>query len=163
MVPWAHLSPQPKRQLYRLSRFAGLAIVTDGQTDRPTDRPRYSVCNSRPHLRSIAMRPNNNKNRKTLFTPPSRRNCDGVSYCGCGHTLQQLSITQMLSQLVAASVGQQSHTARRLSSAVESRSHALSDRPENSQIGARSDPVIRSFVCPHRVPLRRKPLFHHNW
>jgi len=34
--------------------FAGLTIVTD----RPTDRPRYSVCNNRPHLRSTAMRPN---------------------------------------------------------------------------------------------------------
>jgi len=30
--------------------FAGLTIVTDRQTDRPTNRPRYSVCNNRPHL-----------------------------------------------------------------------------------------------------------------
>jgi len=28
--------------------FAGLTIVTD----RQTDRPRYSVCNNRPHLRT---------------------------------------------------------------------------------------------------------------
>ena len=26
-------------------------------TDRQTDRPRYSVCKNRPHLRSTAMRP----------------------------------------------------------------------------------------------------------
>jgi len=30
--------------------FAGLMIVTD----RPTDRPRHSVCNSRPHLRTYS-------------------------------------------------------------------------------------------------------------
>jgi len=28
----------------------GLTTVTDQQTDRPTDRPHYSVCNNRPHL-----------------------------------------------------------------------------------------------------------------
>ena len=37
--------------------FAGLMIVTDRPTDRQRDRPRYSVCNSRPHLRSTAVRP----------------------------------------------------------------------------------------------------------
>jgi len=31
---------------------AGLTTVTDRPTDRQTDRPRYSVCNSRPHLRT---------------------------------------------------------------------------------------------------------------
>jgi len=36
--------------------FARLTVVTD----RPTDRPRYSVCSSRPHLASAAIRPNNN-------------------------------------------------------------------------------------------------------
>jgi len=36
MVPWAHQSPQPKRHLDRFSRFVGLTIVTDGQTDRQT-------------------------------------------------------------------------------------------------------------------------------
>ena len=36
--------------------FTGLTIVTDGPTNRPTDRPRYSVCNNKPHLRM--MRPN---------------------------------------------------------------------------------------------------------
>jgi len=29
--------------------FAGLISLTD----RPTDRPRYSVCNNRPHLRNV--------------------------------------------------------------------------------------------------------------
>ena len=29
------------------------------QTDRPTDRPWYSVCNNRPHLASAAIRPHN--------------------------------------------------------------------------------------------------------
>jgi len=61
MVPWAHLSQQPKWHIDRFSRFAGLTIVTDRQTAR------YSVCNNRPHVRSIAMRPNNNKNRKILL------------------------------------------------------------------------------------------------
>jgi len=32
--------------------FAGLTSVTDRPTYRPTDRPRCSVCNNRPHLRS---------------------------------------------------------------------------------------------------------------
>ena len=113
MHAWAHPRPQPKRHLYRFSRFcaahgteslyltmsrtflprnchfargsalpsntwllysvrvhspnrisigsavfAGLTSVTD----RPTDRPRYSVYNNRPHLRSTAMRPNNTNN-----------------------------------------------------------------------------------------------------
>ena len=31
--------------------------MTDRATDRPTNRPRYAVCNIRPHLRSTAMRP----------------------------------------------------------------------------------------------------------
>jgi len=42
--------------------FAGLGTVTGRHTDRPTDRPRYSVCNNRPHLRrlrSTTMQPNN--------------------------------------------------------------------------------------------------------
>jgi len=33
--------------------FARLKVVTD----RPTDRPRYSVCSNKPHLASPAMRP----------------------------------------------------------------------------------------------------------
>jgi len=36
MVPWAHLSPQPKQYLDRFSRFAGLTSVTDRQTDKQT-------------------------------------------------------------------------------------------------------------------------------
>jgi len=35
--------------------FAGLTTVKD----RQTDRPRYSVSNNTPHLRKLAMRPNN--------------------------------------------------------------------------------------------------------
>jgi len=38
------------------------------QTDRPTDRPRYTVCNNRPHLASAAMRPN-----KALSRSPKDR------------------------------------------------------------------------------------------
>jgi len=41
--------------------FAGLTSVTD----RPTDRPHYSVCNNRPHLYSSAVWPNNNNNKST--------------------------------------------------------------------------------------------------
>jgi len=33
---FAHPSPEPKWQLYRFSRFAGLTTVTDSQTDRQT-------------------------------------------------------------------------------------------------------------------------------
>jgi len=39
-----HQSPQPKRHLDWLSRFAGLTSVTD--------RPRYSVGKDRPHQRT---------------------------------------------------------------------------------------------------------------
>jgi len=45
MLPWAHPSPQPKRHLDRFSRFRRAY-----DCDRPTDRPRYSVCSNRPHL-----------------------------------------------------------------------------------------------------------------
>ena len=44
MVSSAHPSPQPKRHLDGSAIFAGLTIMTD--------RPCYSVCNNRPHLRS---------------------------------------------------------------------------------------------------------------
>ena len=33
--------------------FARLTTVRDRQTDRQTDRPRYLVCNNRPHLRTF--------------------------------------------------------------------------------------------------------------
>jgi len=39
-----------------------LAHDRDRQTDIQTDRPRYPVCNNRPHLRSTAMRPINTSN-----------------------------------------------------------------------------------------------------
>ena len=55
-----HPSPQPKRHLDRFSGFSRAHDrdrPTHRQTDRQTDRPRYSVCNIRPHLRrDTAMR-----------------------------------------------------------------------------------------------------------
>jgi len=36
-VPWVQPSPQPEQHLDRFSRFAGIRIVTDRQTDRQTD------------------------------------------------------------------------------------------------------------------------------
>ena len=53
--------------------FAWLTSVTDRQTDRQTDRPRYSIGNNRPHLRSSTATRLNNKcfyfylKIKTLF------------------------------------------------------------------------------------------------
>jgi len=44
---WVHPSPNPKRRLDRFSRFCR-AHYRPTVTDRPTDRPRYSVCNNRP-------------------------------------------------------------------------------------------------------------------
>jgi len=46
MNHWTHLSPQPRRHLDRFSRFYRARDL-----DRQTDRPHYSVCNNRPHLR----------------------------------------------------------------------------------------------------------------
>jgi len=55
---WVHPSLQPKRHLDGLSRFCRVQYC-----DRQTDRPRYSVDNSRSHLvRSTALRPNNDMN-----------------------------------------------------------------------------------------------------
>jgi len=63
MLHWAHASPQPKRQLNRFSRFCR-THDRDRQTDQPTGRPPYFVCNNMPHIayvrsRPTAMRPNN--------------------------------------------------------------------------------------------------------
>jgi len=44
-------SINPKWHLDRFSRFCRLKIVTD--------RPRYCICNNRPHLHSSEMQPNN--------------------------------------------------------------------------------------------------------
>jgi len=44
---WAHPSLPSKRHLDRFSRFCRAHYC-----DRQTDRPRYSVCNNRPHLRT---------------------------------------------------------------------------------------------------------------
>jgi len=62
MVPWAHLSPQPKRHLDRFSclhRSHDHDRPINRPINRPTDRPRYSVCKNTPHLCSTVMRPNN--------------------------------------------------------------------------------------------------------
>ena len=56
----ASLPPSPNW----FSRFAGLTVVTKTQ-HADTLRPRHSVCSSRPHL-SCAMRPNNEKNGRSL-------------------------------------------------------------------------------------------------
>ena len=54
-----HRSPHPKWHLERFSRFTGLTIVTDRQTDRQTDDDRSSVTIGRIYVRSTAMRHNN--------------------------------------------------------------------------------------------------------
>ena len=61
MLPWTTRVHVPNDISIGSAVFAGLTTVTDRQTDRPTVRPRYSVCNNRPHLclRSTAMRSNN--------------------------------------------------------------------------------------------------------
>jgi len=51
ILPWTYPSPQPKRHLDWFSGFSR-AHDRDRQTDRQTDKPRYSVCNNRPHLRA---------------------------------------------------------------------------------------------------------------
>ena len=45
--------------------FAGLTIVTDRQTDRPTDHATRYVTIDRINVRRTAIRPNNNCNQKT--------------------------------------------------------------------------------------------------
>jgi len=57
--PWPIRVLNPNSISIGSTGFAALTSVTD----RPTDRPRYSVGNNRPHLRTLrstAMRPNNN-------------------------------------------------------------------------------------------------------
>jgi len=51
----------PESTLQTASRSVQLFLhgSTLWQTDRSTDKPRYSVCNNRPHLHSSEMRPNN--------------------------------------------------------------------------------------------------------
>ena len=55
-LPWTHPHPQPKRHLDRFSRFYR---AHDWQIHKQTDRPRYSICNNKPHLCWTAMQPNN--------------------------------------------------------------------------------------------------------
>ena len=57
MVPWAHPTPQPKRQLNHFSRSAGLTSVTD--SDRPTDHTAWSVTIGCTYVHSTAMQCNN--------------------------------------------------------------------------------------------------------
>ena len=40
----------PKPRLDRISRFGNAYHGYDQQRDRPTDRPRHSVCSNKPHL-----------------------------------------------------------------------------------------------------------------
>jgi len=60
VIPGSFGPPEPTTQTASRSvhpLYAGLTTVTDRQTDR--ERPRYSVCNNRPHPADAAMRPNN--------------------------------------------------------------------------------------------------------
>jgi len=59
IVPLAHQSQSPKQHLDPFIRVAQLTNVTNRQTDRQTDRPRYSVCSNRPHLATAALWPDN--------------------------------------------------------------------------------------------------------
>ena len=56
VVPWVHQSLPSNRHLDRFSRFCR-THTREKQTDRHTDRPRYSVCSIRLHLAIAAMRP----------------------------------------------------------------------------------------------------------
>ena len=58
MLPWAHLSPKPNGISIGSAVFAGLTIVSDRQTDRPTDHATPSVTIGRIYVRSTATRPN---------------------------------------------------------------------------------------------------------
>jgi len=54
MVPWAHQSQHPNGITIGSAIFAGLTVVTDRQTNQPTDHTMPSVA-----ITSAAMRPNN--------------------------------------------------------------------------------------------------------
>jgi len=56
--------------------LAGLTIVTD----RPTDRPRYSVCNDRPHLASAAIRRHKSYGRVQLASNIGKRSRIAISF-----------------------------------------------------------------------------------
>jgi len=49
----------------QFSHFAGLTNMAKRQTRRHIDRPRYSVCSSRPHLTVSVMRPKIKKPRES--------------------------------------------------------------------------------------------------
>jgi len=59
-------------------------------TDRPTDRPNYSVCNNRPHLRTAMWPNNNNTNKQTVIMTNSKSsnmiNTMSMSV-GCRHSM----------------------------------------------------------------------------
>ena len=56
-------SPQAKQPLDRFSHLCRAHSLTD----RPTDRPRYSVCSNRPHLARVVMLPRNPHHKHTLL------------------------------------------------------------------------------------------------
>jgi len=90
-VSLAQPSPQPKRHLDRFSRFAGLMIVTD----RPTDRPRYSVCNNRPHLRSLrcgVIITDPAACGKSTFSPFLSGTCEEITHRCCCDPRPQVAI-----------------------------------------------------------------------
>jgi len=74
--------PRPYRHVDQFSRFHE-AHDCDGQTDRQTDRPRYSVCNNKPHVRSTATRPSNMDRGVTTFSKL------GVQFPGLGYCTKQ--------------------------------------------------------------------------
>jgi len=51
-----------------LATYTGPIIVRDRPTDGRTDRPHYSVCNNRPHLRSTAKWSNNETDSRKTST-----------------------------------------------------------------------------------------------
>ena len=54
LVPWTHPSQPPNGMWIGSAVFAGLTNVTNRQTDKQTDRPRYCVCSNRPLSLAIA-------------------------------------------------------------------------------------------------------------
>ena len=75
----------------------GAAVFAEltSMTDRPTDRPRYTVGNNKPHLRTIhstMMQPNNNNNNCHLRIKTILSGNFGhfyVACCSCVHMLSR--------------------------------------------------------------------------
>ena len=69
-LSWVPTSPQLKRHLGRLSRFAGLTVVTNRRTHRHTAHATPSVAMERilnPNVMHAVRSNNNKKNRKFTF------------------------------------------------------------------------------------------------